>query len=227
MNIVVTGSSRGLGFEIISLLAKENNHTILAISRSPISLSPTGQGTQLLHAIMDISDSSIIEQQLPVFLDSIGHIDILINNAGLLINRSFMDQSPEDWMNTFRVNLLGPVTLIRTTVPYMRSGSHIVNIGSMGGFMGSVKFKGLTSYSSSKAALANLTETLAVELEDKGIAVNCLALGSVDTEMLQKAFPDYRSPVSPRAMAGFIADFSRNANQVMNGKVIPVAISNP
>ena len=124
-----------------------------------------------------------------------------------------MEQGAEDWISTFAINLLAPATLIRYIVPYMPAGSHIVNIGSMGGFQGSVKFKGLTSYSASKAALANLTETLAVELEGRG--------------MLQNAFPEYKSPVHPGVMAEFIVHFSRTANRLMNGKVIPVAISTP
>jgi short-subunit dehydrogenase len=107
------------------------------------------------------------------------------------------------------------------------NGGHIVNIGSMGGFQGSVKFPGLSVYSSSKAAVASFTECLAEELKDTQIKVNCLALGAAQTEMLASAFPGYKAPISAEKMAEFIADFSLKAHQWINGKIIPVSLSTP
>ena len=116
---------------------------------------------------------------------------------------------------------------IQNTLPLMQSGSHIVNIGSMGGFQGSVKFPGLAAYSASKAALHTLTECLAFELADQGIKVNCLALGSAQTEMLEKAFPGYESPVMAFEMGKYIADFARTGHKFFNGKTLPVAVTTP
>jgi NAD(P)-dependent dehydrogenase (short-subunit alcohol dehydrogenase family) len=97
----------------------------------------------------------------------------------------------------------------------------------MGGFQGSAKFKGLSLYSASKGALAILTECMAEEFKEKNINVNCLALGSVQTEMLAKAFPGYKAQSSPAEMAEFIANFALNAYKQINGKIIPVSASTP
>lgn len=97
----------------------------------------------------------------------------------------------------------------------------------MGGFQGSAKFAGLSAYSSSKAALSGLTECLAEELKPNGISVNCLAIGAVQTEMLSKAFPGYKAPLSPAEMAGFIQYFALNGHRYFNGKILPVSITTP
>jgi NAD(P)-dependent dehydrogenase (short-subunit alcohol dehydrogenase family) len=109
----------------------------------------------------------------------------------------------------------------------MPQGSHILNIGSMGGFQGSVKFAGLSAYSASKAALHTLTECLALELAGQEIKVNCLAIGSAQTEMLEQAFPGYQSPVMAFEMGKYIADFSITGHRFFNGKVLPVAVTTP
>jgi NAD(P)-dependent dehydrogenase (short-subunit alcohol dehydrogenase family) len=124
-------------------------------------------------------------------------------------------------------NFIGHVRIIQSLYKYMHAGSHILNIGSMGGFQGSSKFVGLSAYSASKAALHTLTECLAQEFAEKGIAVNCLALGSAQTEMLEKAFPGYQSPVMAFEMGKYIADFALTGHKFFNGKVLPVALSTP
>ena len=106
-----------------------------------------------------------------------------------------------------------------------KNKTHIINIGSYGGFQGSTKFSGLSAYSSSKAALANLTECLAEEFKNFNIAVNCLALGAVQTEMFQKAFPGFSAQSTPGQMAQFIADFALNGHKYFNWKIIPVTVS--
>jgi 3-oxoacyl-[acyl-carrier protein] reductase len=114
----------------------------------------------------------------------------------------------------FAVNVFGLMEVCQTIIPFMTNGSHIVNIGSMGGFQGSAKFPGLSVYSSSKSAVAGFSECLAEELKEQKIAVNCLALGAAQTEMLGEAFPGYEAPVSAHQMAQYIADFSLNAQSV-------------
>jgi NAD(P)-dependent dehydrogenase (short-subunit alcohol dehydrogenase family) len=109
----------------------------------------------------------------------------------------------------------------------MNKGSHIVFISSIGGFQGSVKFAGLSAYSTSKAALVSLTELLAEEYKDSGIAINCLCLGAVQTEMLEQAFPGYQAPHSAKEIAEFITDFTLHSGKFFHGKIIPVSISTP
>ena len=97
----------------------------------------------------------------------------------------------------------------------------------MGGIQGSTKFAGLSAYSSSKGAVITLSELLAEEFKEQGIAFNVLALGSVNTEMLQEAFPGYEAPLSPKQMAEYIFNFTLTGNQFYNGKVLQVSSSTP
>ena len=152
---------------------------------------------------------------------------MLITNAGELIKKPFMDLKKIDFAEMLQSNFLGHIKIIQNLVPLMPKGGHIVNIGSMGGFQGSVKFPGLSAYSASKAALHNLTECLAAELAEEEIKVNCLALGSAQTEMLEKAFPGLESPVAAFEMGGYIAHFALNGHKFYNGKILPVAMDTP
>ena len=153
--------------------------------------------------------------------------DIIINMAGNLITKDFLEFSNEEARVIMETNFFGPATLIRILKPLMSSGSHIVNISSMGGYQGSSKYRGLSYYSASKAAIACLTECLANEFFEFGISVNCLALGAVQTEMLSEAFPGYKAPVNAKQMAEYISEFALNGNKYFNGKILPVAMSNP
>jgi short-subunit dehydrogenase len=156
-----------------------------------------------------------------------GKVDILINNAGHLVNKPFEDHTEADIAESVSVNFTSAARLTAELLPLMVRGAHVVNIGSMGGFQGSLKFPGLSWYSATKGALAVLTECLAAEYAERGISFNCLCPGAVQTEMFQKAFPGFSAPVSPSDMASFIADFAVNGNKFFNGKILPVALSVP
>jgi len=233
MNIIVTGASRGIGYEIVRYFAKENKHNIIAIARNGELLQKLASdcksdfGCDITPCTQDVCDRSFA--QLKGALQSWDRVDILINNAGFLLNKPFEALSSEDWIKTLDINLLSIVDLVKYLMPLLSQSdvAHIVNIGSMGGFQGSSKFPGLAAYSVSKGALAILSECLAAELKDQGIRSNCLCLGAVNTEMLAKAFPGYTAPLESYEMAAFIADFSLKAFKFMNGQVVPVALSNP
>jgi 3-oxoacyl-[acyl-carrier protein] reductase len=233
MNIVISGCSQGIGYETVLAIPKLGNHKIIGISRSvePLNLlEKTISGSSFKGLVFDITKiynqpSLLIDQ----IVSSLGHIDVLINMAGYLSKQPFKDFSKEDIQKIFETNLFAPAELIKLLLPFMGKAnrSHIVNIGSMGGFQGSLKFPGLSWYSVSKAAISSLTECLSKELKDSNIVVNCLALGSVQTEMLSIAFPGYKAPVSPKEMGEYIADFALNKSHIFNGQIIPVTFSNP
>ncbi|RYD92722.1 MAG: SDR family oxidoreductase, partial [Sphingobacteriales bacterium] len=143
------------------------------------------------------------------------------------INKPFLELEEIDFVEMLQSNYLGHVRMIKSVIGMMPAGAHILNIGSMGGFQGSAKFHGLSAYSASKAALHTLTECLAQELTEQQIKVNCLALGSAQTEMLEKAFPGYESPVMAFEMGKYIADFALTGHKFFNGKILPVAVSTP
>ena len=219
-NIVITGTSSGIGLELVKIFLKKK-HKVLSLSRSPISI----KGVK--HVSFDITCQKSIENVKNIIEKEFKVVDILINNAGKLINKPFLDMSMEDFDSVFRVNLFGIADLIKNLYPFFNKKSHVVNISSIGGLVGSSKFNGLTAYSSSKGALNILTEMLAEEFKESGPNFNSLCLGSVQTKMLEEAFPGYKAKVKARDMAKFIFDFANNGTKYFNGKVIPVSLSNP
>ncbi|MFO7613494.1 MAG: SDR family oxidoreductase [Bacteroidales bacterium] len=229
MNIIVTGASRGLGFEMASIFAQNRDNKVIAIARGKEGLHrlKDSSGGDLNIFPFDLVTGDFHGTLVPQILSVIKNIDILVNNAGLLGNKPFADLDDDDFDLMFGANVKSAFRLTRSLLPYFSENAHIVNIGSMGGYQGSVKFPGLSLYSASKGALAILTECLAEELKEKKIAVNCLALGSAQTEMLSQAFPGYKAPLTAAEMAGFIADFACNGHRYFNGKILPVSVTTP
>lgn len=233
MNIVITGASSGIGFEAALEFTLKTENKVVCIARSADKLRKLleiargiNPDCTLLPVEFDIVHDDYAAL-IPFLQQRLGTVDILINNAGVLINRPFMETTAEDLHEMFQSNVTGHFNMIKNLLPLMQSGSHIVNIGSMGGFQGSIKFPGLAAYSSSKAALHTLTECLAFELAESGIKINCLALGSAQTEMLEQAFPGYQSPVMAFEMGKYVADFALTGHKFFNGKIIPVAVTTP
>jgi len=185
--------------------------------------------TEFIPLAYDFQHITAAEPQLAGLIKQhFNHIDILINNAGTLVNKPFESITTDEINRLFTVNYIAPALLIKYLLPLLRvSQAHIVNITSMGGFQGSVKFKGLSHYSASKAALAVLTECLAEEYKKEGLVFNALALGAVQTEMLAEAFPNFKAPVTSEQMGEFIANFAMNGKTFFNGKVLPVSLSVP
>lgn len=236
MNIIVTGASRGIGYQTVIALAANPNNKLIAISRSQQGLEKLQQECFSIHAnsitiiATDLSTENIGKNLTPRINKEFKNIDVLINNAGAIVNKPLQQITDEDIQFVYGVNVFGTYKLIRDLVALMGKGeskSHIVNISSMGGVQGSLKFPGLSVYSSSKGAVSILTECLAEELKELNICVNCLALGAVQTEMLSEAFPEYKAPMTANAMAAFVASFALSGHQFFNGKIIPVSNSTP
>ena len=229
MNIVVNGGTRGIGKEIINFLAQDISNQIFVTGRNEKALNSLSVRYKNVKSFS--LDMSLFDIQYEKFRAAVSNhferVDILINIAGLLISKDFLQTTNDEARLIMETNFFGPASLIRILKPIMSSGSHIVNISSMGGFQGSAKYKGLSYYSASKAALACLTECLATEFTEFGISVNCLALGAVQTEMLDEAFPGYKAPVDAKQMAEFISGFALTGHKFFNGKILPVALGNP
>jgi len=229
MNIIITGTSRGIGFEVAKLLSSDPGHKIIALSRSRAPMYHNPPHANVRHLTFDMSSQENIDSLTDLVSGFYGEekTDILINNAASLINKPYEQLSAPDFDQLFNTNVKGIFLLIQSLLPYFNRPAHIVNIGSMAGYQGSVKFAGLSLYAASKGALAILSECLAEELKPRGICVNTLALGAVDTDMLHSAFPGYKAPVSASAMAEYIAGFAINGHKVFNGKILPVTLSTP
>ena len=224
-NVIITGSSRGIGFELVNLF-NQNNYNVIALSRNTSSISKLNLNN-VSTCSTDLSDSSSINKAVSFIKNKFNSVDILINNAGKLINKPFIETTKEDFISVYSVNVFGVAELVRLLLPSFSNKSHIINISSIGGIAGSSKFPGLSAYSSSKAALNVLTEMLYEEFKTSGPVINTLALGAVQTEMLEEAFPGYKAPLSSTEMANYIYDFSVNGHKYYNGKILPVSISNP
>jgi 3-oxoacyl-[acyl-carrier protein] reductase len=224
-NVVITGSSRGIGFELTKLFS-DKGFKVFALSRN-ISIISNLKLPNVAPYYLDISSEKSISKVVKLISKELKQVDVLINNAGNLINKPFSQTSFHDFESIYKVNVFGLAELVRQFIPYFCKSSHVINISSIGGIAGSSKFSGLSAYSSSKGALNILTEMLCEEFKDSGPSFNCLALGSVQTEMLEEAFPGYQAQVSSLEMANYIYKFSLEGNKFFNGKIIPVSISNP
>ncbi|MDT0689225.1 SDR family oxidoreductase [Salegentibacter sp. F188] len=224
-HVIITGTSRGIGFELTKKFA-EAGHKVLALSRNPEPVS----NLRLKHVEVlacDITKKEDLEKVSSFVSSEWKNVDILINNAGMLINKPFQELSLENFNSVYQTNVMGVVGLIQEVLPFMKNDAHVLNISTMGGVQGSVKFPGLSAYSSSKAAVITLTELLAEEYKETGPSFNVLALGAVQTEMLEEAFPGYEAPLSAEEMADYIFYFSLTGNKFYNGKLLQVSNSTP
>ena len=225
-NVVITGTSRGIGFELVKLFAEEN-YNVLALSRNdtPVSnlkLANINSFSFDLGNELDLKKASdFVEKEWN------GKVDILIHNAGAFVNKPFQETKLEEFRSIYEVNVFGLIGLTQKLMPFMTAESHVVSISSMGGVQGSLKFAGLSAYSSSKAAIITLTELLAEEYKENGPVFNVLALGAVQTEMLAAAFPGLEAPLSAAEMATYIKDFSITGSKFYNGKLLQVSNSTP
>ena len=224
-NVIITGTSRGIGFELAKQFANKG-HQVLALSRNTKPLMQYNHQNITVIAV-DLSNTLEVDTVKKFVKNNWKKVDILINNAGKLINKPFTELSSEDFLDVYTVNVFAVAELTKLMIPYLQQGSHVITISSMGGIQGSMKFPGLAAYSSAKGAVITLSELLAEEYKEEQIAFNVLAIGAVQTEMLKEAFPDYQAPLSASEMAKYILDFSLTGNKFYNGKVLQVSSSTP
>ncbi len=227
-HIIITGSSKGIGRETGRILAQKG-HRVTAIARSEANLNQLkDENPELVFALpMDITGKNAGKELVGHLKNNSLTVDAIIHNAGLLINKPFMELTDEDWEKQFMVNLMGPVRLTRALKSFFSDRAHILCISSMGGFQGSSKFPGLSAYSATKGALSVLSECLAAELAEYNVACNSLCLGAVQTEMLEQAFPGFNAPVLASEMGAYISDFILNGHHIYNGQILPVTLGNP
>ena len=218
----ITGASRGIGFATTEKFLS-NGWQVVVLTRAIDKLEPLIKEYPGQLHICKLDLMQLDEVQLPNL-----PVDILINNAGALINKPLSQVSITDLHKSYGVNVFGPYLLIQKLLTQFTEKAHIVNISSVGGIQGSVKFAGLSAYSSAKGAMNVLTECLQAEFEQETQwSFNALALGAVQTEMLEEAFPGLQAPLQPEQLSPFIYMFATTAHLVMRGKVLPVSMSTP
>lgn len=223
--VIITGASRGIGFKLVRQFSNAG-HEVIALSRKLDSLEAMERNT-VLAISTDLTSTGSIEDTAKTIKNKWDHVDIVIHNAGMLVNKPFDQLTNTDFQNCYAVNVFGVAALTQSLLPILSKDSHVIAISSMGGIQGSAKFPGLAAYSSAKAAVITLFELLAEEYKENGPSFNTLALGAVQTEMLEEAFPGYKAPLQPDDMAAYIMNFALTGNQFYNGKVLQVSSSTP
>lgn len=223
--VVITGTSRGIGYELVQQFASAG-YVVFSLSRKQDNVKTLG--LKNVHAITcDLASASSLSGATTEILQATSHIDILINNAGYLVNKPFEQLTPAHFQQSYAVNVFGVAALTQALLPRMNAQSHVLAISSMGGVQGSSKFPGLAAYSSAKGAVITLFELLAEEYKENGPSFNTLALGAVQTEMLEEAFPGYKAPLTAQEMATYIMNFAITGSKFYNGKVLQVSASTP
>lgn len=231
MNILITGASSGIGHSLAKKFAAVAENRVIVLSRNLNKLQElaSGGGGRIVPVEFDITKYDYNLLMATLEKEGIRHIDILIHNAGLLVNKPFRELEIGDWEQTYKTNVIGVALLTKTLLGKIGGDdhTHIVTIGSIGGVNGTTKFGGLSAYSSSKGALTTLTECLAEEFRGQNVTSNCLALGAVQTEMLAKAFPGYVAKLTSEEISDYIYDFSVKGWMYFSGKILQVSVTNP
>ena len=218
--VIITGAGNGIGLATTNnILSEFPNIKVIAIARNISKLKKISS-----------KNLQIIQADLLVDMDKINKligkqkIDGLLNNAGILIKKPVENLRQKDFEIIYKTNVYVPFQLATSLLNNFTVNSHILNIGSMGGFQNTIKFPEMVFYSSSKAALHCMSQCLAVDFEPKKINVNCLSIGSVETEMVKQAFPGFKPPITAKTISKFISWFLIHGQNFMNGQIIPVQL---
>ena len=207
---LITGGGRGIGAATAEALARKGAQVIVA-SRTEAELIATvaalrTAGLKASWIVLDVADEAAVAAAFSRITAEWGRLDILVNNAAILLSAPFAEMAMSDWDRLLAVNLRGAVLCARQAFRLMgESGGSIVNVSSLGGLPGTDKFPGYAAYTVSKFAITGLTDALAAEGRDCNIRVNGVAPGAVDTAMLRQAAPHLRTRTGPADVAKVIA----------------------
>ncbi|MDB5328705.1 MAG: 3-oxoacyl-[acyl-carrier-protein] reductase [Phycisphaerales bacterium] len=184
---IVTGGSRGIGAAIAKHIARNGVHVVAAargaekLAAVVEEIKAAGGSAEALE--LDLSNVKAIPDAVEKVCEAHGRLDILVNNAGITKDGLFLRMDDEDFDTVINTNLKSAFVIMRTAARYLmrsKSGGRIVNIGSVSGVVGNA---GQANYAASKAGLIGLSKTIAKELAGKGVTVNVVAPGFIQTDM--------------------------------------------
>jgi 3-oxoacyl-[acyl-carrier protein] reductase len=233
---VVTGAGRGIGHAIAVRLASEGAR-VASVSRTESNAQKTAdeinatRGDAAKAYAVDVADQGAVQKAAAQILEDFGRVDILVNNAGVTRDGLSMRMSLDDWDTVLNTNLKGAFTFTQALMRPMikqRSG-RIINISSIAGLTGNA---GQANYSASKAGLIGLTKTLARELASRGITVNAVAPGLIETDMTTVLSDEIRKAIlqkvplgklgEPDDIAGAVAYLASAEAKYITGQVLTV-----
>jgi acetoacetyl-CoA reductase len=233
---VVTGGTRGIGRAISLALGSSGTHVAAIYLRDTVAADAfaaeaADRGISLSVHRGDVGSSDDCVKVVNEVIQEQGHVDYLINNAGITIDRTVRRMTIDEWHAVMRVNISGAFYMVKAVVEHLveRGNGRIVNISSVIGQMGNV---GQANYATAKSGMFGLSKTLALELANKGITVNCVAPGFIDTDMLATV-PEAvlermigRIPVGrlgqPEEVANAVVFLLDEGSSYITGAVIPV-----
>lgn len=223
---IVTGAGRGVGRATARLFAREGARVVL-FGRTLAHIEEAqreiaGQGGQALAIAGDVSCEEDVRSLFQKVRSAYGRVDILVNCAGIVVSRPFVDMDAETWDQVIAVNLRGTFLCCREAFRIMseQKSGVIVNISSLSGVKGVEKFPGLSAYNVSKSGVAGLTEILAVEGKPYNIRVCAVSPGAVDTEMLRQAAPHLQAGATAEDMAEMLLFMVDDSGRLLSGSNI-------
>ena len=219
---IVTGASSGIGRRTAELLVARGAN-VAVMARSAEKLQAIA-GEAMLAVPGDVSDLADVERLFSLTEARFGKCDLLVNNAGIIDPAPLVDITHDQWQRMFAVNVDAVFLTCRRALPSMleRGAGVIVNVSSISGVPGPEKFPGWVSYCASKGAVISLTEALAVEVKSRGVRVNCVSPGAVDTPMWAEASGGAPASMTAEEVAETILFLASDRSRPMNGQNLNV-----
>jgi NAD(P)-dependent dehydrogenase (short-subunit alcohol dehydrogenase family) len=225
---IITGAGRGIGRATAHRFAHEGGKIVLfsrtAAHLNEVSAEITHAGNPTFAIVGDVSREEDVHNLFQTVMDTYGRVDILVNCAGIVAVRPFVDMDVSTWDNVMNVNLRGTFLCCLEAFRIMttqRSGV-IINLSSLSGVKGVEKFPGLSAYNVSKSGVAGLTEILAVEGKPYNIRVCAVSPGAVETEMLHQAAPHLKAAMTPDDMADLLLFLADDSGRMLSGTNIEI-----
>jgi len=184
---LITGGTRGIGLAVGRLFSELGGRVVLTGRNRSVGAEVVADLEHASFVAGDVRDPDDVAAVVGSALDMHGRLDVLVNSAGIIFrNRTVEEHTDTEWDDTFATNVRGTFLMCRAALPALRrTRGSIVNVSS---YVGLVGFKGSAAYAASKAAVVNLTRTMALDHAHEGIRVNCVCPGSVDTDMIHQAW---------------------------------------
>jgi 3-oxoacyl-[acyl-carrier protein] reductase len=205
---LITGASRGIGRAMAVQLAQEGADVALLATKADlleaVAVELRGGGRKVVTLAVDLRDSDGVTAAVDKAKDELGGLDILVNNAGVTADQLLLRQKEEDWVRVLDVNLTGAFRVTKAACRYLMKSKfgRVINVTSVVGLTGNA---GQASYASSKAGLIGFTKSLAQELASRGVTVNAIAPGFIDTDMTAALTPEQQAAVLKKIPMGRMA----------------------